>query len=178
MKFSLLVKVLVFTLSFVPAISLADDGSLGASSTGEFEISVEVPALVQVSNLEDLNFGTFVPDEKGALILDDNFCIYRNSSAGLYSITANSPEGGFNLKNGSESVPYEVFFNNETGTTSNTQLSYNTQLASQTGANSTSPDCSTGGFSANIQIRIPTTNLKQVPAGNYQGNLILNVEPA
>ena len=100
-----------------------------------------------------------------------------NDSGGQYTITATASEGAFQVEDGANNIAYGVFFNDQTGTTGEASLTYNTASATQSGANTSSSDCSVGGLSANFHVQMTSANLSAAQPGNYTGTLILTVAP-
>ena len=153
----------------------ANDGTLGTSSTGDFDITVTVAELIQISGMTDVTFGTY--SGSGDLDNDYQVCVYRNNASAQYTITATATEGAFQVENGGDNIPYTVFFNDVTGTAGEVALTYNTATATQTGANTQATDCSTGGNSANVHIRMLEADLQAAPANSYSGTVILQADP-
>jgi hypothetical protein len=149
----------------------ATQGTLGATSTGTSDISLTIPEQFRISNLQDVSFGTW---NGGDLSSHQNTCIYHNGD-GSYSITATSSTGSFALQKGSDFIPFEVYFNNAPTPSGGTNLPYNSATPT-TGGNTTSSDCSTGGLSANIRVRIAEANLQAANAGAYNATLSLIIQ--
>jgi spore coat protein U-like protein len=153
----------------------ASDGTLGQTSSGNLSISVTIVELVRISGLRDVAFGVY----SGAGDLDNNtnICVYRNSLAAQYRITATTVEGAFRLTSGANLLPYRLYFNDTIGTTGEVLLAYNTLSATQTGANTQTVDCSVGGLKANVHVQILQADLQAARPGAYTGTLILTANP-
>lgn len=149
----------------MPALA-ATQGTLGTSSTGTAEVSVTIPEQFRVSNLQDVSFGTW---GGGDLTNNQNTCVYHNGD-GSYSITATSSTGSFALQNGPDSLPFEVYFNNTPTPAGGSALAYNS-TTSTSGSNTTAADCSAGGLSANIRVRIAEGDLQAANPGAYNATL-------
>jgi len=144
----------------------ATQGTLGATSTGTSDVSVTIPEQFRISNLQDVTFGTW---NGGDLTNNQNTCIYHNGD-GSYSITATSNTGSFALQNGAHTLPFEVYFNNTPTSSGGASLGYNNATATS-GGNTASADCSAGGLSANIRVRIAESNLQAASPGAYNATL-------
>ena len=169
--------VIGLALLFLPATAMAaSDGTLGATSTGTADISVTIPPLIQISNMADIAFGSY--SGTGDLNGNQDVCIYTNLAAGTYVVTAtgSGAANAFTVTDGSNTIAYNVYFNDTTGTTGEVQLSTGSQSAQQSGANTSSATCG-GGDAANYHIEMLETNLQTAPAASYTGTLTLVVEP-
>ncbi len=125
----------------------------------------------------------------GSLTADDDICIGRTGvglfGSGIYRMTASGDgepgdPAAFTLTNGFNRIYYNAFFNDQTGTTGQQQLTAGVQLTNQSGS----------GFSfvfnyifafcpfpnANIAIEVPPGELAK-GAGNYTGTLTLLLIP-
>jgi len=89
LKIALVVSAVAFTGS-----AMADDGTLGATSTGASTVTIVKDNAVQISDVGDLNMGfqsTLTADE----IMGDDVCVF--SSTGGYNVTVTSSTGSFDL---------------------------------------------------------------------------------
>jgi hypothetical protein len=175
-----LVKKIVLGAALISMISTpafaATDGTLGTTSQGDLDITLTIQDLVRISGLADATFGNYA----GSGDLNDNqdICVYRNDAAGQYTVTATAVEGAFTIDDGGgNDIAYNVYFNDVTGTTGEVALSYNTASATQSGANTSTDDCSVGGDSANVHVELLEANLLAAPSGAYSGTLVLTVAP-
>lgn len=173
----------VFTITAIAASTAssalaATDGSLGSTSTGDFDITITINELVRISGLSDVAFGTY----GGTGILQDNqnICVYTNDAAADYKITLDNPNnsGTFELADGTNKIAYSVLFNDAAGTTGQTAVTAGSALTAQSGANTSSIDCSVGGDSANVEVSIAEGDLQAAPIGSYTGTLQLVLEPS
>ncbi len=173
MNYSQLVKTSLFALTLSSAsVMAATQGLLGTSSTGTIDINLDIDPLVMVSNLGDINLGTY--SGAGNLTGTDTFCVYRNG-AGNYNITMNgSGAADAYLLNdgGTNNLAYTVSFTNGSANAMTTL----TPLAAQTGANTTSTNC---GGTDNVSVGVTVANaaLAAAPAGTYTGSLTIIVAP-
>lgn len=173
MKYAQLIKTSLFALTFSSAsVMAATQGLLGPTSTGTLDINLDINNLVMVSNLGDINLGTY--SGTGNLTGSDSFCVYRNG-AGNYNITMNGSGGsGAYLLNdgGTNNLPYTVSFTNGSANS----MTASTALTAQANANTTSTTC---GGSDNVSVGVTVTNasLAAAPAGTYTGSLTVIVAP-
>ena len=163
------------TITAAPAVA-ATDGLLGSTSTGSLDITVNIGDLVRITNFQDIAFGTY--SGSGDLNADDDLCVYRNNTASAnYTITATATEGSFQVESGANNIDYDVFFNDVTGTTGEIALAYNTVSVAQSGANTASETCATGGLTSNVHVRMVEADLQAAAPGAYSGTLILTAAP-
>jgi len=167
---------LAFCSSTAP-LQAATDGSLGASSTGDTDISLTVPDLVKIGGISDLAFGSYTGT--GNISQDDDVCVWTNVTTADYVVTASGSgtASAFTLTDGSETIAYQVFWNDVAGTSGSVELSTGVASATQTGANTTALDCS-GGVNANFQVTMSQSVLLAVAPNSYAGVLTLTIEPA
>lgn len=131
---------------------------------------------VRITNISDVNFG-LVTNLQSDARQSQNICLFSQSIAGAYSISAAGSGAGssFELSNGSESLSYEVEWSGQSGQTSGTQLTPNVALTGQTSA-ATHQFCNSGpAASASLSIVLRSSQLSQAREGNYSGSLTLVV---
>ena len=175
----MMIKKIALAAAFVAlsatAAYAATQGTLGATSTGTADISVTIAEQFRISSIQDYAFGTY--SGTGNLTANDDVCVYNNGT-GDYRITASGSgaASAFTVASGANTIAYQVFYNDVTGTTGAVQLTAATQSGVQTGANTTINDCSAGGLSGNVEVRMLQAALQAAPAGAYTGTLTLLVE--
>mgnify|MGYP003634057725 CR=1 FL=1 len=159
----------------------ATDGTLGATSTGTLDISVDVEDLVRISGLSDILL-TFDATGTGDVVGSSTACVYRNG-AGTYSVnaTGDGAASAFTIQNAAPTptvIGYTVGWDDAVTGTAIAAVSSGTALTGQTGANTVSDDCSAGGgANAFVEVTVPRTSLVAAPAGTYNGTLTLEVAP-
>lgn len=156
----------------------ATQGTLNPTSSGSFQVSLTIPDRVQVSGLQDINFGTFVSGD-----FDTNYplCVYSNTPTARYgiTITGDGAGGAYTLTNGTDTIPYQVFWNETAGTTvGELVLTAGTKLGNRSNANQVSYTCATGGDSANLRVWIQDANMRGITNGTYTGTMTIFVDPA
>lgn len=155
----------------------ATQGSMGATSQGDIQISAGVPDLVKISYLDDLSLGTF--SGTGDLTGSDDVCVFSNN--GGYNIDAAGSGTGnaFELTGGStgSTVPYSVEWGNTAGAASGSAVTPSTGLTGVTGS-FTTPSCQGGSsLNATLMVRISEADLSGAAADTYTGTLTLTVSP-
>ena len=156
----------------------ANDGSLGSTSTGDIDIYLAKGNLVQISNLQDINFGAnnSAPSE---LFID--FCVY--SSTGSYTLTTSSDNPN-NLthrlanQGATEFIDYDVVINDSASGTlgDGEDLNHNSASTTQGNASATTTNCG-GGNNARLFIDIDATSFGTATSDVYSDNLELLVSP-
>lgn len=152
----------------------AQDGSLGATSTGSLDVKVDVADRVQISGLNDIDFGAYAGT--GALNGNDAFCVYRNGT-GAYSVSIDSPQadvGSFRLSNGSDFITYSVTFNDAADITGGSAVSSGDSL---TGSGSATSLTCGGASNASLGVSIAENDLQAAASGNYTDTITLVVAP-
>ena len=169
------IKTTAVLLTLTSAAFAASDGSLGSTSTGELDISITLPEVVRISDMDDLSFGTY--DRSGNETANDNVCIYTNDAQADYRITLTGDGAGnaFTVTDGTNTVAYAVKWNDAQGT-GGPSVSTGVALANQTNANTQDTGCN-GGTNANIEVTFHESALLAAPSGNYSGTLTVMVEP-
>jgi len=169
------VKTVAFALLASASATAATDGTLGLTTTFSYNVTITTPERVLISVLQDIAFGAFGSSDTR---INDDVCIYSNTSGGNYDVTATGSGAGnaFTIASGPNTVPYRVFWNDVVGTAGQTELSAGTTLVGQTGADRTSTTCG-GGNNANIEILIERANVESQPNGSYSGVVTLVIEP-
>lgn len=166
----------IFVYLFVPAISVsATQGTLGATSVGDVQIGLAISDAARISGLDDAIFGTY--DGTGNVTNNDDVCVF--STTGSYEITAtgDGAGGAFTITDGSNTIPYTVRWNDVAGTNSGgTNISSGQLLTGQTGADTSSPDCSgLTVLTARVRVRMTENNLLSAPDGTYVGVLTITI---
>ena len=184
---SLALLQLLAVLALHPATSMgAQQGSPGTSSTGSIDITYTQGLNARISGMTEFNFGIW--SGAGDLAANDNICIGRSGvgffGTGTYRIRASGDgapgdPSAFTLSNGVNTITYQAYFNDQTGTANRQSLTAGVTLTGQT----------SGGFplifnllfgcviqNANLSIVVPETELRTA-AGNYAGTLALLLIP-
>lgn len=150
----------------------ATDGTVGATSEGTLEISLNIADEVRISNLVDIDLGQF----SGADLTGSSpACVYR-SGTGNYEITGSGSGAGgaFTLADGATTVAYSVDYTDDAGAET---LTAGFALANQTGGDPAETDCATNGDTGLVEVTVLETDMAGLTAGAYAGTLTLIVAP-
>ncbi len=151
------------------------DGSLGATSEGRIDLDLEVLDSVQITALDDVDFGTYGGTDTGVINAGDAYCVYWNGGDG-YTITPTSSNGKFSLVGvlGDE-IDYTVkLAGAATGAASAAAVTYND--ASSTFTGSAARDCGSAN-NASVDISIAESEVRAASTDTYSDTLILLVSP-
>ncbi|MHA1539076.1 MAG: hypothetical protein ACTSXQ_01200 [Alphaproteobacteria bacterium] len=144
----------------------------GATSTGDFEVQVEIAGQVLVSALNDLDLGSSTIDASGnavEIVDTENFCVYSNTNAGAYDVTVSSTGAAdFEMTDGTDIITYTAKYNTN-------PLTEATKLADQAGHN-TALDCGAADNTA-LEITVPGSEMEAVGPGIYTDTLTIVIEP-
>jgi hypothetical protein len=152
------------------------DGTLGATSTGRIDLDLEVLDSVEISGLNDIDFGQYGGGDTGDVNAGDSYCVYVNGGDD-YNITPTSANGEFKLVGDSsaDEISYVVkFAGAATGAASESAVSYNT--ASSTFQGSATRDCGSTN-NASVDVRIAESDIRAASTDTYADTLILLVNP-
>ncbi len=166
------------SLLFNQTIFSAEQGQLGASSDASVDITLTLGLLSRVTGLSDFTFGSW---SGGNLSANDNLCIGVYGTT-QYRVSATGDGDGFDinafaLTNGTDFLPYRVFFNDQTGTTGQLELSSNSALLGQTTSGSFFNLFGCFTENANIDLLIENSSLTTAGGGSYSGTLTLTMIP-
>lgn len=155
----------------------ANDGTLGVgysnvTSTGDLEVSVDVPDLILISDLADLSL-TQSGGAGSPYDASDNVCVFRNVS-GDYTITASSTNGSgsFVMEDGggTSTIPYSVSWGG-------TALTEGTASAVLSNANTTQPNCNSGTGVISLDVSATEADVHGATVlGTHTDTLTLMVE--
>lgn len=166
---------LVIALAFAGFLPIhpvmgATDGEIGSSSQGSVGITVAIPALVRISNLEDMSFGTW--DGTQSMSNEDQVCVWSSSRG--YSLTGVGSGGGaFVMRDdtGNE-IPFSVEWAAPSGGAQTLQPG---QTVAELSSPSIDTTCSDAASMALMTVGISQEDLAAAPAGDYGGVLTLTV---
>lgn len=165
-------------LLFNQPVFSANQGQLGASSDASMGITLTLGLLARVTGLSDFAFGSWTG---GNLSANDNLCIgvygttqYRVSATGDGD---GSDINAFALSNGTDFLPYRFFFNDQTGTAGQLEISSNSVLLGQSATGSFLNLFGCFSENANIDLLIENNALAEAGSGAYSGTLTLTMIP-
>ena len=166
-----LTALLMCTLSFVTGAAFAaSNGGRGNSSGGTSSINAEIPSLVLISSLDDIDLGTW--DGQSAMSGTEPNCVW--STTGGYSITGigSGTDGAFTITNGSDELTYTAEWSDSSNKKSKKLKANRAQAGRITDADA--QDCN-GNTTAILDIEINKGRLNSSSAGLYSGTLTLIV---
>ncbi|HSG89842.1 MAG TPA: hypothetical protein VLA56_11570 [Pseudomonadales bacterium] len=146
--------------------------SIGADSDS-FRIRIDVPDLMQISDLDDIPLGEF--PGTGDMVGFDDVCVYRNDASRRYELEAfgQGTRRAFELvEAGGASLPFEVDYDDGSGYAA---LRAGRALRAG-GADPSSVDCS-GARNGSIRVTVREADLMAAQLGAYAGTLTLTVAP-
>jgi spore coat protein U-like protein len=175
-----LLGVLIASLFLTTSVLAApNQGTVGSTSTGDLQVTLEKGDLVQITNLADIDFPR-TPTVPSSQFID--ICVYASSS-GNYTIAGTSSHGdsgNFRLANAGNSVfiNYTVEYNDQASGSlgDGTALVEGGAAIAQTGADAAQTNCG-GGNNARVFIDIDATTFGSATADNYDDTLTLVVAP-
>lgn len=176
MKSRNLLSTFVLTSLLSPLALAAVDGDLGTTSTGEINIDLEVTDSVEISALNDIDFGTYGGGDTGGINAGEAFCVYVNGGDD-YTITPTSSSGSFVLTGSSfsDEIEYAVkLVGAATGADVASAVSYNS--ASATFQGSFYRDCNAADNAA-LDVSIAEQEIREATTDTYSDTLILLVNP-
>ena len=157
----------------------ATQGTTGSTSTGTVDIQLLINGAVRISNLDNLDLGTF--SGTGPMTDSDTACVYSNGATG-YTVTAtssapNTTPGAFVLADaaGTNTIPYTVAFDDLSGGGATT-LGYNS-ASSMGNARTIDDNCFGVADNASVQVDVAAVDASAVPQGTYTSVLTLVVAP-
>lgn len=171
------------SLILAPAALAQTQGNLGATSTGQIDLDLQVTDSVEISRLANIDFGSYGGTSTGDLGSSEAYCVYVNGGDD-YAITPTSSNGAasddsdkFHLLGDTDAdeIMYTVkFVGAATGASAQAVTTYNT--ASATFQGSTSRTCGNAD-NAQLHIDIAESELQEASTDTYQDTLILLVNP-
>jgi hypothetical protein len=171
----------IFLLFFLisSTVLAATQGTLGTTSTGTINISITLPALVEVTGFSDITLGS---TSSFPATGNTTACIYSNvaSPLGSYFVTATSQNTSgtdFRVKDsGTDFIAYSAFWNNASSASQTTSLTSGTKTAQQTGGSAVSLNCG-GSPNANFNISFSAAQVQGAPAASYSDVVTLLISP-
>lgn len=162
---------LVVSLSVVASSHAAQDGTIGATSSGESDVTLTKQNAVLISDVSDLDLGSFISTAIDLEAFDD-VCIFNSTSN--YQVTITSANAAFALSDGGTgTIPYSMTWADSTATANN--VAYNTAIPSLQG-DRTSTTCG-GGTNARFTVSVAAADFNSAAPGSYTDTLMLMIEP-
>ncbi len=166
---TLLVAAISLTGSSFTAFA-ATDGLLAATSSGTSDVTIIKENVVQITNVADLDLGTH-SSLAADMSANDDVCVFNSTAA--YKVTVNSGYGVYELRDGTEAIPYTV--NWKAGTNAAVAMTHGTANTGNLG-DRTSPNCG-GGTNANFEVTVASADFNAALPGTYEDTITLMIEP-
>jgi hypothetical protein len=164
-------------LAAAGAADAAQQGEMGATSSGSVGISLSVAPRARISGLKDISVSD--ADPASNLRTAQTVCVWSNSPAGAYTLTAggSGSGGAFELAGGQQTLAYSVEWAQGAGQASGQTLPGG-QTATSLQAAATQSDCGSGTGSASLVVAFNSDQLAAVqPDTAYTGALTLTISP-
>lgn len=132
----------------------------------------------RISALSDVSFGT-ITDLENDSVIAQSVCVYAKSALNNYRVTAtgSGSGGAFDLNSASDTLGYELQWNDTADQTGGTELSPNVPLTAQH-STATRDDCSKGPTAtASLVVILRSVAVSSATAGSYTGSLTLVIAP-
>lgn len=162
--------ILVAALCAATTAQAAQDGTLGASSTGVTDITLVKDNAVQISAVNDINLGTY-SSTATTIEASDDLCVFNSTAS--YNVTVTTANGSFELSNGTQTIPYSLSWSD----LNNTDLAvfYSIPLTGRTG-DRTSPTCD-GGTNTTVAVRVDAAAFNNAVPGTYTDTVTMMIQP-
>lgn len=186
MKKILLASAVAAAVLATPAF--AQDGTLGATSSADVEISTTIPKMVRISGLSDITLTATAADlanANGAYNRGQTFCVYSNDTlAGLYRLSVNGLAGA-ELNTGeakyaltgpeNQKLSFSLWTSDMAAKpydrgTATPGVAKDFKTTSNGQARTTTLDCN-GNENASMNVRFSNSRLLSAVAGVYSGTL-------
>ena len=168
--------IFIFSGGMQSSVFAASDGSVGTTSTGTTVISATIPKLIRARSFADFNLGSY--SGTGDVNANDDLNISTNygTSARTYTVraTGSGAASAFTITDGTQTIAYNVYYNDATGTGGRVAMTTNVNLTAQTNASKPLSDTT---LNANLSIEILQANLQAVDAAAFTGTITLLFTP-
>lgn len=155
------------------------DGTGGSSQTvtdsDNFRADITISDIVRVSGLTDIPFGIHTPGSDRTA--ERTFCVYSNNDSAGYSVTISSPNqdagGNFFLAGSADTIPYKVYFKD------NTTAGFGTEASNVpiTGSGNNAASNCNNVDNAKISVNINDLDIVESKTGTYSDTLTVLVAP-
>jgi hypothetical protein len=177
MKLNKIVTGLAFAATFAASQAMAaSDGTVGTTSTGTADVTLEIQDIVQISGVDNIGLGAW--SGSGDLTGASEFCVYR-SDAGDYKLKLTTGSGSFDVTSPTtlDSIAFTVQVDDDLdATVGGESLLYGADTAvALTGSNSYT--CG-GAENAEIHVTFAEAALQAASTGNdYSETVTVLVTP-
>lgn len=165
----------IATTMFAGQAFAADQGTLGATSTGKSVVSLSINDQVQITGVDDIALGAF--DGTNDLTGSTEFCVYR-SGAGDYQMTV-SAEGktAFEVASATtgDTIAFSTKVDGDNDASNGATIAHGGTSAAYTG--SAALDCGAADNAA-MEVNFAAADLRAAGAANdYTATVVILVEP-
>ena len=161
------------------AVMAETNGSLGASSNGDVDVTLSVPELVQLS-FPNADIGLTYSDGSDSIVTEE-FCVYSNQASVDFDILVdpvNVPGSGTApvMKSGANELAYQLDLKLADGTSVSADIqATGVTAAAQTDANQTSKTCASGGNSHEFTVTVLETAIESAIDGSYSDTVNVTI---
>jgi hypothetical protein len=147
-----------------------------AECSAQVNFSVTLPELIQITNLDDVNLGTW--SGSGDMQITEDFCVFRNGQGG-FSITTNGSNdagGNFNLRS-TANLPYTIEYS-QGGAFLAASPGTAVPFASSGFTGDSVRDCAvSGGTNTSIRFTVSESELNSKTSGTFSDTIDIFVIP-
>ena len=163
--------ILVATVGVAASAHAATDGNLGATSVGTSDVTLIKDEAVQITNVANLDLGTF-NTVAADISASDDVCVFNSTAT--YNVTVDSVNGAFQLNDGgANDISYAVTWEDSTGVV--IPVVYNTTIPGMVG-DRTSTTCN-GTDNATFAVSVSAVDFNTAAPGTYTDTLTLTIAP-
>ncbi len=157
---------------FAGSAFAASPGTLGFTSTGSVDINAVIPGLIKISNLDDINLGTW--SGSGDMTGNDENCVWSTTRGYNLTATGSGAADAFTIADAeNNTIAYAVAWDDVD--TADQAVTSGVNLAGQA-TDALTTNC-LGGDTANVTVTIAEADAAAAKAGSYSGTLTLVVAP-
>lgn len=159
--------------------SFAADGTVGTTSQADSTVSVTIPELILIGNLDNIALGTY-SGTGNETDFTDFYVSGNDTTSPTYDVDIDSADcsgATYRLTDGSNFIAITVAFNDQAGTDTGAatiDCSDSPSANAQTGANTS---LATTTDNARIRVTAAEAALQAVPPGTYSTTLTVIVTP-
>jgi hypothetical protein len=149
-------------------------GTLGATSTDDSVVTLEIVDRVQISNVDNITLGAY--SGSGVLSGSTEYCVFRNGGDN-YQVKLTTDTGSFKVSSiiAGEDIVFTAKIDSDNDASNGATVTYNTATAGMAGATTT--NCGTSDNGA-IEVSFAQADLLAASsAADYTATMTILVEP-
>ena len=171
-------------LAGATGVYAANQGELGSTSTGDFDITFVKNGQIQIKNLEDLTIPQTADRDDNLVAWNNKVCV-EASIATSYSITAVTSNGVFALRGSGDNAPYTdapytVHYADGVDAPASVTLDSSNELENGVTASGFKPEsingCASAGNTSTVWVKLAAAAIPSVD-GTYSDTVTLTVAP-